>query len=57
MMRSVKVAIGAVNAPQPLNLRFTTEDDASIRNTTSASGRLHVVVVVVVVVVVDVVHD
>ena len=33
--------IGAVKAPQLLNLRLTTEEDASIKNTTSTSGIAH----------------
>ena len=54
MMRSVNSLIDAVNAPHPLNFRSITEDDASIRNTTSTS-RCRQVLVVVVVVVVDLV--
>ena len=37
MIRSVNSLIGVVKAPHPLNLRLTTDDDASIRKMTSAS--------------------
>ena len=42
MILSVNSLIGLVKAPQPLNFRLMTDDDASMRNTTSASGRRHV---------------
>lgn len=42
-MLLVNVLMGVVDAPQPLNLRFATDDDASMRNTSSAFGGEHVV--------------